>query len=117
MGNNFKMMSDSPDLSCLLEDPLANLPSAFPLSDKVPHAPKRNIDCLTDKEKLLAVRNALRYVPQGWHAELAPEFAKELETYGRIYCYRFRPREYAMKAYPLSCYKSVTRQGASIQLM
>ncbi|TNE99855.1 MAG: urocanate hydratase, partial [Bacteroidetes bacterium] len=60
------------------------------------HAPKRK-EILSSEEKKLALRNALRYFPTEFHAELAPEFAQELETYGRIYMYRFRP-DYEMKA-------------------
>jgi len=52
-------------------------------------APKRK-DILSKDEKILAIRNALRYFPAEWHAELAPEFAKELKEYGRIYMHRFK---------------------------
>ncbi len=79
------------------------------------HAPKRK-DILSKEEKVLAIRNALRYFPKKWHAELAPEFAAELKDYGRIYMYRFMP-SYNMYARPLSEYPAICDQAASIMLM
>ena len=79
------------------------------------HAPKRK-DILSKEEKVLAIRNALRYFPKKWHAELAPEFAAELKDYGRIYMYRFMPT-YKMYARPISEYPSNCEQAASIMLM
>ena len=55
-------------------------------------APKRELN-LTKKEIKLALKNALRYIPEEFHVELAPEFLDELLTMGRIYGYRFRPKE------------------------
>jgi urocanate hydratase len=81
----------------------------------VSHAPRRVLN-LTLIEKKLALRNALRYFEPKHHAELAPEFADELEKYGRIYMYRFRP-DYEMKARPISDYPCQTQQAASIMLM
>ena len=78
------------------------LPQPKAYDQNVNHAPKRK-DILTAKEKKLAVKNALRYFPKHLHAELAREFAKELETYGRIYMYRFRP-DYEMYARPIDEY-------------
>ena len=63
-------------------------PKAYDVS--INHAPKRK-DILTDEEKKLALKNALRYFDKKHHATLLPEFKNELETYGRIYMYRFRP--------------------------
>ena len=72
------------------------LPAPRPLDPAVSHAPRRVIEgVLSEKEKVLALQNALRYFPQAWHRELAAEFSDELERYGRIYMHRFRP-EYAM---------------------
>ncbi|HEX5624857.1 MAG TPA: urocanate hydratase [Saprospiraceae bacterium] len=83
----------------------------------VPHAPKRIIDnTLSLSEKKLAVKNALRYFPESFHALLAPEFADELTRYGRIYMHRFRPR-YAMHARPISEYPAQSKQAAAIMLM
>ena len=79
------------------------------------HAPRRK-DILSPGEKKLALRNALRYFPAHWHAELAPEFLEELESYGRIYMYRFRPG-YPMYARPLSQYPARSREAAAIMLM
>lgn len=81
----------------------------------VNHAPVR-MAVLTPKEKQQAVRNALRYFPARFHSELAGEFLYELETYGRIYMYRFRP-EYEMKARPVSAYPANSAHAASIMLM
>ena len=83
----------------------------------VSHAPKRVIEgVLTEKEKKLAVQNALRYFPAAHHAVLAKEFAEELQTYGRIYMYRFRP-QYAMHARPIGEYPAKSKQAAAIMLM
>lgn len=79
------------------------------------HAPKRK-DSLTAEEKKLAVRNALRYFPKAWHAELAKEFFEELQEYGRIYMYRFMP-DYEMYARPISEYPAKSQQAAAIMLM
>jgi len=79
------------------------------------HAPKRK-DILTEEEKKLALRNALRYFPQKFHAVLAPEFAEELKTYGRIYMYRFRPT-YEMYARPIDEYPHRSQQAAAIMMM
>ncbi|MGY6521209.1 MAG: urocanate hydratase [Mongoliitalea sp.] len=79
------------------------------------HAPKRK-DILTAEEKKLAVRNALRYFPKAWHAELAKEFFEELQEYGRIYMYRFMP-DYEMYARPISEYPAKSQQAAAIMLM
>lgn len=93
----------------------AELPEAQPYDPQVNHAPKRK-DILTPDEKKLALRNALRYFPKELHAALAPEFAEELKTYGRIYMYRYRPR-YAMHARPISDYPHHSEQAAAIMLM
>ena len=74
----------------ILEGIPAGLPEAKPYDAAVNHAPRRK-DILTAEEKVLALRNALRYFPERLHAALAPEFAEELQRYGRIYMYRYRP--------------------------
>ena len=81
----------------------------------VSHAPKRK-DILNKAEKKLALQNALRYFKPEFHKELAPEFLNELETYGRIYMYRFRP-EYPMFARPIEEYPAKCKQAAAIMLM
>ncbi len=82
----------------------------------IQHAPVRNILYLTKEEKKLALRNALRYFPASMHAKLAPEFAKELNDYGRIYMYRFRP-SYKMHARPIDQYPARCKAAAAIMLM
>ena len=78
-------------------------------------APKRK-DILSDDEKKLAVRNALRYFPQEWHLELAIEFLAELKNYGRIYMYRFKP-DYEIYARAIQEYPAKSYQAAAIMLM
>ena len=78
-------------------------------------APKRK-EILTSVETTLALRNALRYFPAKWHAELAAEFASELKEYGRIYMHRFKP-EYDIYARPIEEYPYVTLHAAAIMLM
>ena len=101
------------------EDILAGIPDILPeprpYDTTVSHAPRRK-DILSPEEKRLALRNALRYFPQKHHAVLAPEFAAELEQYGRIYMYRFRPT-YEMYARPIGEYPARCRQAAAIMAM
>ncbi len=84
--------------------------------DSIQHAPVRNIQNLTSDEKRLALANALRYFPSHLHGILAEEFAMELNVYGRIYMYRYRP-SYAMYARPIDHYAAKIPQAASIMLM
>lgn len=95
--------------------PQDRLPEPKPYDKTINHAPKRK-DILTAEEKVLALKNALRYFPAKFHAELAPEFAKELKGYGRIYMYRFRP-SYDMYARPIDEYPCRSRQAAAIMAM
>ena len=91
------------------------LPAAKPYDKQINHAPKRK-DILSDEEKALALKNALRYFPVRHHAVLAKEFAEELRRYGRIYMYRLRP-DYEMHARPIGEYPARCRQAAAIMLM
>ncbi|MBQ7640165.1 MAG: urocanate hydratase, partial [Bacteroidales bacterium] len=91
------------------------LPEPRPYDPEINHAPKRK-EILSDEEKVLALKNALRYFPARHHATLAPEFAAELEQYGRIYMYRFRPT-YEMYARPIDEYPAKCRQAAAILAM
>ena len=91
------------------------LPEPKPYDKDINHAPKRK-DILTNDEKQLALRNALRYFPKKFHDVLAPEFAAELEEYGRIYMYRFRP-DYDIYARPVDEYPHRSEQAAAIMLM
>ena len=93
----------------------SELPAKAQLDTSVSHAPKRKAILSKDEEKL-AIRNALRYFPKEWHAELAVEFLEELREYGRIYMYRFRPT-YPMHARPISEYPAQSEQAAAIMLM
>ena len=91
------------------------LPQPKQYDSTINHAPKRK-EILTDEEKILALKNALRYFDPKFHAELLPEFREELEKYGRIYMYRFRP-DYEMKARPISEYPGKSEQAKAIMLM
>ncbi|WP_159800118.1 urocanate hydratase [Flavobacterium sp. MK4S-17] len=93
----------------------AILPQPKPFEPEINHAPKRK-EILTDEEKKLALRNALRYFEPKHHKELIEEFKHELETYGRIYMYRLRP-DYKMYARPVSEYPGKSEQSKAIMLM
>ncbi len=91
------------------------LPELKAYQPEINHAPKRK-EILTEDEKKLAIRNALRYFPEEHHAMLAKEFAEELETYGRIYMYRLRP-DYKMYARSIDDYPGKSQQAKAIMLM
>ena len=93
----------------------STLPPVKPYELEINHAPKRK-EILSDEEKKLALQNALRYFDAAHHAVLAKEFLEELNTYGRIYMYRFRP-DYEMKARPISDYPGNSEQAKAIMLM
>ncbi|WP_293894550.1 urocanate hydratase [Flavobacterium sp.] len=93
----------------------ATLPNPKPYEAEINHAPKRK-EILSDEEKKLALKNALRYFEPQHHATLLPEFKEELEKYGRIYMYRFRP-DYKMYARPISEYPGKCEQAKAIMLM
>ena len=99
----------------ILEGIPEELPAPKPYDKAINHAPKRK-DILTEKEKALALKNALRYFPEKHHAVLAKEFATELKEYGRIYMYRFRP-DYEMYARHIDEYPAKSRQAAAIMAM
>lgn len=91
------------------------LPEMLPYDNNINHAPKRK-EILTAEERQLALRNALRYFPKDLHAQLAHEFMEELDKYGRIYMYRYRPH-YDMYARPIDEYPHRSEQAAGIMLM
>ncbi|MEM9546300.1 MAG: urocanate hydratase [Bacteroidota bacterium] len=93
----------------------AELPPQRNYPGNVNRAPKRK-DILSQEEKILAVRNALRYFPKEWHATLASEFYKELNDTGRIYMHRFKP-DYEMYARSIDEYPASSKQAAAIMLM
>ncbi|GGG56231.1 urocanate hydratase [Bizionia arctica] len=99
----------------ILEGIPENLPQKKSYDPSVNHAPKRK-DILSVEEKKLALKNALRYFDKKHHETLLPEFKNELETYGRIYMYRYRP-DYAIYARPIDDYPANSKQGAAIMLM
>ena len=91
------------------------LPAKKEYDRNVNHAPIRE-NVLSLQEKKLALRNALRYFDQKFHQELIPEFVFELEKFGRIYMYRFRPN-YEMYARPIDDYPHKSKEAAAIMLM
>ncbi|RLD68626.1 MAG: urocanate hydratase, partial [Bacteroidetes bacterium] len=101
--------------NAILQGIPSELPALKPHDASVSHAPKRK-DILSVEEKKLALHNALRYFPEKFHEVLAEEFSRELETYGRVYMYRFRP-DYKMYARPIDAYPHKTKQAAAIMLM
>ncbi|MFN3998454.1 urocanate hydratase [Algoriphagus sp.] len=91
------------------------LPSKKQRNPAISHAPKRK-DILSPEDKKLALRNALRYFPKEWHAELAPDFLHELKEYGRVYMYRFMP-DYPLFARAIEEYPAKSKKAAAIMLM
>lgn len=102
-----------------INDILQGIPDSIPAKKEyetsINHAPKRK-EILSAEEKKLAIRNALRYFPKEQHAELATDFAEELEQYGRIYMLRYRP-DYNMYARPIDEYPGKSLQAKAIMLM
>lgn len=91
------------------------LPNKKPFIEGIRRAPMRRLT-LSESEKKLALKNALRYIPKEWHDELIPEFLEELETRGRIYGYRFRP-EGRIYGKPINEYKGKCIEGKAFQVM
>lgn len=98
---------------------LQGIPTVLPPKKEydltINHAPKRK-EILSENEKVLALKNALRYFPSENHSILIPEFKEELEKYGRIYMYRLRP-DYKMYARPINEYPGQCLQAKAIMLM
>ena len=99
--------------SCLGEN--GKLPAPPQFKSGIRRAPKRSASMST-AQKRLALKNALRYIPAEWHEELAPEFAEELETRGRIYGYRFMPKE-RLYGKPIDSYRGKCIEGKAFQVM
>jgi urocanate hydratase len=91
------------------------LPELKKFNNDINRAPIRK-QILNKEEKKLSIKNALRYFPQKFHSELAQEFLEELNKYGRIYMFRYRPK-YAIKAMHINDFPHKSMQAASIQLM
>lgn len=102
--------------NCLQEGIPNNLPPHPEFDNSVDHAPARR-KVLNNTEKILALKNALRYFDAQYHEILAAEFLNELETFGRITMQRFRPTEYEMRAYPIDAYPANSQQASAIMLM
>ena len=95
---------------------LTDIPSEIPKFEKgIRRAPRRDSK-LSNADVKLALKNALRYIPEEYHEELAPEFLDELMTYGRIYGYRFRP-EGKLYGKPIDEYKGRCTEGKAFQVM
>ena len=112
MINNIDI-SDS--MTIKLEEIYAELPDMPEFVEGIRRAPKRDFT-LSQKETELALKNALRYIPEKWHTTLAPEFLDELLTSGRIYGYRFRP-EGGIKGKPIDEYTGHCIEGKAFQVM
>jgi urocanate hydratase len=108
-------MKPSPFKAAILEGIPATLPPERPYDPALNHAPRRKVN-LTLQEKKLAIRNALRYIPARHHRVLAREFANELEEYGRIYMYRYKP-DYEIRARKLEDFPHRSIQAGAIMLM
>jgi len=111
----FRHMNREQFQSAILQGIPENLPVPKAWEHEVNHAPKRK-QILSLSEKRLAVKNALRYFPAKHHAVLAEEFTRELEEYGRIYMYRYRP-DYKITARSIHDFPHRSVQAASIMLM
>jgi len=109
MINNSTIMES---MSIKLDGELPEYPA---FDKKYRRAPKREFN-LSQSETEIALKNALRYVPEEWHEILAPEFLEELTTRGRIYGYRFRPQG-ELRGKPYEEYKGNCVQGKAIQVM
>ena len=109
-------MLNNKQIEKAMEIKLENLLPEYPeFQVGIRRAPSRGFR-LTKDQTVIALKNALRYVPEEFHEKLAPEFLEELKTYGRIYAYRFRPHE-KIYAKPIDEYKSNCMEGKAFQLM
>ncbi len=107
------------DIATFQQQIREGIPTAIPEKKEelpgVNRAPRRK-QILSEDERKLALRNALRYFPKEQHAALAPEFLEELNTYGRIYMLRYRP-DYTLYARPIDHYPGNCEQAKAIMLM
>jgi len=92
-----------------------DLPEYPSFEEGIRRAPRREAH-LTQADKELAIRNALRYIHPDHHAQMAKEFARELEEHGRVYGYRFRPQG-RMHGKPIEEYKGNCVEGKAFQVM
>jgi urocanate hydratase len=105
----------SKSMAIKLEEIFSELPERAKFVEGIRRAPKRDFT-LSQKQTELALKNALRYIPEKWHMALAPEFLDELLTTGRIYGYRFRPKE-KITGRPIDDYKGNCIEGKAFQVM
>ncbi|MEN8753751.1 MAG: urocanate hydratase [Desulfobacterales bacterium] len=102
-------------MSVRLDQVFGDLPTMPTFVDGIRRAPKRQFS-LSRRDTELALKNALRYVPEEWHPVLAPEFLNELLTRGRVYGYRFRP-EGRIRGRPIDSYQGNCLEGRAFQVM
>ena len=95
-----------------LGDELPEMPG---FQEGIRRAPKRELT-LSEREIKLALKNALRYIPESLHEQMAPEFLNELYTMGRIYGYRYRPAG-KLSGKPIDEYKGKCIEGKACQVM
>ena len=105
----------SASMTIKLEAIYGELPERPEFVEGIRRAPKRDFS-LSQSETELALKNALRYIPEKWHVKLAPEFLDELLTTGRIYGYRFRPQG-GIKGKCIDEYKGRCTEGKAFQVM
>ena len=91
------------------------LPRMLEFDSGCRRAPDRGYT-LNERETVLALKNALCYIPERFHREMAPEFLEELRTRGRIYGYRFRP-EGRLWGRPIGEYRGRCTEGHAFQVM
>ena len=109
-------MLDNKTISDAMTIKLDNqLPEYPEFVEGVRRAPDRGFR-LTKEQTKIALKNALRYVPQELHETLAPEFMEELKNYGRVYAYRYRP-EGRIYGRPIDEYKGKCIEGKAFQVM
>ena len=104
-------MSDKIDLKSIF----SKLPDKKTFIKGIRRAPKRDFS-LSEAETELALKNALRYIPEEWHDDLIEEFLEELLTRGKIYGYRFRP-EGEIYGKPIDEYIGNCIEGKAFQVM
>jgi len=91
------------------------LPEKATFQEGIRRAPDRGFR-LTQAQTEIALKNALRYIPKKFHQELIPEFLEELKTRGRIYGYRFRPKD-RIYGKPIDEYKGKCTAAKAMQVM
>lgn len=110
------MLISNPDIASAMRIKLDNVLPEMPVFEKgIRRAPDRGFR-LTPEQTKVALKNALRYVPEELHAVLAPEFMEELQTYGRIYAYRYMPKE-KLYGKPINEYIGNCTEGKAFQVM